>query len=83
MFCYWRLSTRGFGIRTAAARDARRKDTLLIGINSRDLQTLEVVHQRFTALAPLLPESAAAWQKAAWRRRPTHARCASSATVWR
>jgi len=36
-----------------------RKDTLLIGINSRDLQTLEVVQQRFTALAPLLPESAA------------------------
>jgi len=28
----------------------------LIGINSRDLQTLEVVQQRFKELAPLLPE---------------------------
>jgi indole-3-glycerol phosphate synthase len=30
--------------------------TLLIGINCRDLQTLEVVQERFAALAPLLPE---------------------------
>ena len=36
-----------------------RKETLLIGINSRDLQTLKVVQQRFTALAPLLPERTA------------------------
>jgi indole-3-glycerol phosphate synthase len=27
----------------------------LIGVNSRDLQTLEVVQERFAALAPLLP----------------------------
>jgi indole-3-glycerol phosphate synthase len=36
-----------------------RKETILIGINSRDLQTLEVVPQRFTALAPMLPEHSA------------------------
>ena len=32
-----------------------REETILIGINSRDLQTLEVVQERFAALAPLLP----------------------------
>jgi indole-3-glycerol phosphate synthase len=36
-----------------------RMETILIGINSRDLQTLEVVQQRFIALAPLLPENPA------------------------
>jgi indole-3-glycerol phosphate synthase len=34
-------------------------ETVLVGINSRDLQTLEVVQQRFAALAPLLPERSA------------------------
>jgi indole-3-glycerol phosphate synthase len=34
-------------------------ETILIGINSRDLQTLEVVQQRFGELAPLLPERSA------------------------
>jgi indole-3-glycerol phosphate synthase len=29
--------------------------TLLVGVNSRDLQTLEVVQERFSELAPLLP----------------------------
>jgi indole-3-glycerol phosphate synthase len=33
----------------------RRDETVLIGINSRDLQTLTVVQERFEALAPLLP----------------------------
>jgi indole-3-glycerol phosphate synthase len=33
--------------------------TLLIGVNSRDLQTLEVVRTRFATLAPLLPTEAA------------------------
>ena len=33
--------------------------TVLIGINSRDLQTLKVVQQRFADLAPLLPERSA------------------------
>jgi indole-3-glycerol phosphate synthase len=33
----------------------RRTETVLVGINSRDLQSLKVVQQRFTALAPLLP----------------------------
>jgi indole-3-glycerol phosphate synthase len=37
----------------------RRTETLLIGINSRDLQTLKVVPERFAALAPLLPETSA------------------------
>ena len=32
-----------------------RKDSILVGINSRDLQTLEVVPERFEELAPLLP----------------------------
>jgi len=30
-------------------------ETILVGINSRDLQTLKVVPERFAALAPLLP----------------------------
>jgi indole-3-glycerol phosphate synthase len=43
-----------------AARDllaarAHREEFILIGINSRDLQTLKVVRKRFAALAPLLP----------------------------
>jgi len=33
--------------------------TVLIGINSRDLQTLKVVQRRFADLAPLLPEQSA------------------------
>ena len=33
----------------------RGADPVLVGINSRDLQTLAVVQQRFAALAPLLP----------------------------
>jgi indole-3-glycerol phosphate synthase len=37
----------------------RRDETILIGVNSRDLQTLEVVKQRFTTLAPMLPEHSA------------------------
>jgi indole-3-glycerol phosphate synthase len=37
----------------------RRAETLLVGINSRDLQTLKVVPERFAALAPLLPEASA------------------------
>jgi indole-3-glycerol phosphate synthase len=32
-----------------------RTETVLIGINCRDLQTLQVVQQRFATLAPLLP----------------------------
>jgi indole-3-glycerol phosphate synthase len=35
---------------------AERKELLLIGVNCRDLQTLEVVPERFAALAPLLPQ---------------------------
>jgi len=31
------------------------QEPILIGVNSRDLQTLEVVQERFAALAPLLP----------------------------
>jgi indole-3-glycerol phosphate synthase len=45
----------------AAARDLRaqragHQERILIGVNCRDLQTLEVVKDRFAALAPLLPE---------------------------
>ncbi|MGA2776497.1 MAG: indole-3-glycerol-phosphate synthase [Steroidobacteraceae bacterium] len=32
-----------------------REEVVLIGVNSRDLQTLEVVQERFAALAPQLP----------------------------
>jgi indole-3-glycerol phosphate synthase len=44
----------------AVARDLQAsragvKERLLIGVNCRDLQTLEVVPERFAALAPLLP----------------------------
>ena len=38
-----------------AAHRADQKEAILIGINCRDLQTLEVVQERFAALAPLLP----------------------------
>ena len=41
-----------------AARAGRRsggKDEILVGINSRDLQSLKVVPERFEELAPLLP----------------------------
>ena len=34
----------------------RREEAVLIGVNSRDLQTLTVVQERFAALAPLLPD---------------------------
>jgi indole-3-glycerol phosphate synthase len=43
--------------RVLAGRD--RREAILIGVNSRDLQTLEVVQARFAALAPLLPVDAA------------------------
>jgi indole-3-glycerol phosphate synthase len=33
----------------------RREATVLVGVNSRDLQSLQVVQQRFATLAPLLP----------------------------
>ncbi len=41
-----------------ARRGGATEDVALIGINSRDLASLDVVPQRFEALAPLLP---AAW----------------------
>jgi indole-3-glycerol phosphate synthase len=42
--------------RAAASRTTESKaDNILVGINCRDLQTLEVVPERFAALAPLLP----------------------------
>ena len=37
------------------AATAARADLILVGVNSRDLQSLEVVPERFTELAPLLP----------------------------
>jgi indole-3-glycerol phosphate synthase len=38
--------------------DAHPGGTILIGVNSRDLQTLKVVQERFAQLAPVLPERA-------------------------
>jgi indole-3-glycerol phosphate synthase len=35
----------------------RGEDTVLIGVNCRDLQTLQVVQQRFSLLAPALPDA--------------------------
>ncbi len=48
----------GADLKTAAALLADRAPQgppVLVGINSRDLQTLQVVQQRFETLAPLLP----------------------------
>jgi indole-3-glycerol phosphate synthase len=42
----------------SAARDllvTRSADNILVGVNCRDLESLEVVPQRFAALAPQLP----------------------------
>jgi indole-3-glycerol phosphate synthase len=44
------LATRGGERRAPAAAD-----NILVGINCRDLQTLQVMQERFEALAPLLP----------------------------
>ena len=41
--------------RDLTSRHADNRQSLLIGVNCRDLQTLEVVTERFAALAPLLP----------------------------
>jgi indole-3-glycerol phosphate synthase len=38
-----------------AGRSRKQEELILIGINSRDLQTLKVVPERFAALAPRLP----------------------------
>jgi indole-3-glycerol phosphate synthase len=45
-----------------AARGAAAPDLALIGINSRDLASLQVVQERFESLAPLLP---AGWPRVA------------------
>jgi len=42
-------------LNSRAAHRAEHEEQILIGINSRDLQTLQVVQERFAALAPLLP----------------------------
>jgi indole-3-glycerol phosphate synthase len=54
------LSLAGDLLNSRAARRAprgaaHRAELILIGINCRDLQTLQVVQERFAALAPLLP----------------------------
>jgi indole-3-glycerol phosphate synthase len=41
--------------RDLIAARRQREETLMIGVNCRDLQTLEVVPERFAALAPTLP----------------------------
>jgi indole-3-glycerol phosphate synthase len=53
------LERRGDAQRDEAGRDdARHLPQVLMGVNCRDLQTLQVAPERFAALAPLLP---AAW----------------------
>ena len=46
-------------LRVAGGILANRRDggTILLGVNSRDLQTLQVVPERFSLLGPLLPRS--------------------------
>jgi len=46
----------------------RSEESILIGINSANLQTLKVVQERFALLAPLLPAGGPASPKAASRR---------------
>jgi indole-3-glycerol phosphate synthase len=41
--------------RAARAGDGRRQEPILVGVNCRDLMSLKVVKERFSALAPLLP----------------------------
>jgi indole-3-glycerol phosphate synthase len=43
-------------LRSRSAQAPASKEQILIGVNCRDLQTLEVVQERFAALAPLLPQ---------------------------
>ena len=43
-------------LRLRTARNPSTKEQILIGVNCRDLQTLQVVQERFAALAPRLPE---------------------------
>lgn len=43
--------------RELTAARSQREETLLIGVNCRDLQTLAVVPERFAALAPQLPQA--------------------------
>ena len=45
---------------TARAGDGRRGAPILVGVNCRDLQSLQVVKDRFAALAPFLPAGAPA-----------------------
>ena len=52
---------------------------LLIGINCRDLQTLEVVQERFEALAPLLAGGLPAVAESGVA---TGSRCAAHAAAW-
>jgi indole-3-glycerol phosphate synthase len=42
-------------LKASRAGPTDREDLILIGVNCRDLQTLEVVQERFAELAPLLP----------------------------
>ncbi len=46
--------------RGLVAPRADKEERILIGVNCRDLQTLEVVQERFASLAPLLPTAWAA-----------------------
>lgn len=49
------LETARDALARRAAAGGAAKDVALIGINSRDLSSLDVVQERFEALAPLLP----------------------------
>jgi len=49
------LAARRQPAQTAVAGQTLARQTLLVGVNCRDLTTLEVVPERFSGLAPLLP----------------------------
>ncbi len=66
--------------------DARRtqRELLLVGVNSRDLATLQVVPGRLDALAAALPTQVRrVAEKAAWRRRPMPRVSPPRDTTWR
>ena len=56
-YCWKRSTPRTWNwLANCSARGGARKDILLVGVNCRDLQSLEVCPNRFSELAPRLPE---------------------------
>ena len=83
--CCWRPSMPRTSSWPADARGAtrRRRHVLLIGVNCRDLQTLEVVPERFAELAPRLPPGWPAVAESGVASRRGARRCAAGLPRWR